>query len=397
MTSHAINENRFIPAFFFSSVSYAAITPFLSLMVRDLGYSTVLLGILLGIYEGAGIAGPLVFGYWADRSGKYRLLLIASCVIPFLAAYPLVLLIHPLASALLIAFLAFGFKANTSLLDAATTIQIGTAGNYGKIRVWGSISFVLTTLWLQWTPFFKPVSAVNIAFWITLVSALSIIPVFILPLAAREPSEKKNPVKDDKTGAADKGKIITVYFIAGFILIFFSRFSMTAFYTYFPLYLTEEVQWNAVGLMFALATSTEIPCIFFSAKIIRRFGPLPLLALAATGVCVRLMLWAVFPYKAVMVAAQLLHSLCFGIYHPAAINFFTRVFPPEKRGLGMSIFLALGSGLPALIGNMAGGTIVHTVGFRYLFGIYSAVSGMAVLVYLALKNYNRKRGVNKWQ
>ena len=97
------------------------------------------------------------------------------------------------------------------------------------------------------------------------------------------------------------------------------------------------------------------------------------------------MLWSVFTYKAVIIAAQLLHSLCFGIYHPAAINFFTRVFPPEKRGLGMSIYLAFGSGLPALIGNVLGGGIVEAAGFRSLFAIYSAVCGAAVLIYLALR------------
>ena len=384
MTSPVVNENRFIPSFFFSSVTYAAVTPFLALMVRDLGYNTILVGVLLGIFEGAGIAGPLVFGYCADRSKKYRLLLVASCVIPALSAFPLALLIHPLASALLIASLAFGFKANTSLLDAATTIQIGTAGNYGRIRVWGSISFVLTLLWLQWTPFLKPVSAVNIAFWITLVSAASIIPVFILPLSKEKLSNKTNPVTDNTPKVAI-GKIVTVYFVIGFILVFFSRFSMVGFYTYFPLYLTEEVKWNAVGLMFAIASMTEIPCMIFSRVIIRRFGSLPLLALAAFGVCVRLLLLAVFPFKPVIVAAQLLHSLCFGIFHPAAIDFFTRVFPPEKRGLGMSVYLALGMGLPTLIGNIAGGAIVHAAGFRFMFGIYSAISGVMVLVYFVLR------------
>ncbi|MCL1928109.1 MAG: MFS transporter [Treponema sp.] len=384
MMSSAVNENRFIPSFFFSSVSYAAITPFLALMIRDLGYSTILVGVLLGIFEGAGIAGPLVFGYCADKTKKYRLLLVVSCVIPALSAFPLALLIHPLASALLIASLAFGFKANTSLLDAATTIQIGTAGNYGRIRVWGSISFVLTLLWLQWTPFLKPVSAVNIAFWITLVSAASIIPVFILPLSKEKLSNKASPVNSD-TPKIGMRKIITVYFAIGFILVFFSRFSMVGFYTYFPLYLTEEVQWNAVGLMFAIASMTEIPCMVFSRVIIRRFGSLPLLALAVFGVCVRLLLLAVFPFKPVIVAAQLLHSLCFGIFHPAAINFFTRVFPPEKRGLGMSVYLSLGMGLPTLIGNIVGGAIVHAAGFRFMFGVYSAISGVMVLVYFIFR------------
>ena len=380
MKPSAVNENHFIPAFFFSQLTWAVVGPFIAIMIRDLGYSTTLVGILLGIYEGAGILGPLAFGHLADRSGKYRLLLIVTCAIPALAAFPIALLIHPAVSALLIALFAFGFKTNASLLDAATTIQIGSEGNYGKIRVWGSISFVVGTLCLQWTPFFKPVSAVNIAFWITLVSTATIVPILALPL----PGQKAGSQAEHQT-EKHTGKIITLYFIVGFMLIFFSRFSMIAFNTYFPLYLTEEVKWNAVGFMFALGAATEIPFMFFSHVIIRRFGALPVLALSAIAVCVRLLLWAVFPIKAIIVAAQLLHSLCFGLYHPAAINFFSRVFPPEKRGLGMSLYLAFGMGLPALLGNIIGGAIVDSVGFRYLFAIYAAVSGVVVLVYFVLR------------
>ena len=381
MTVPAIKENRFIPVYILPFAGFAIITPYLALMVSYLGYNTLLIGILLGIFEGAGIAGPFVFGFWADRTGKYRLPLIVSCIVPALAAFPLAFFIHPLASALLLAIMAFGFRSIIPLLDAATTIQIGAAGNYGKIRVWGSISFVLTILLLQWTPFFKPVSAVNIAFWITLITSASIVPVMISRVFSHK--TVKNKTDEIPSGAAlpSDNRFISAYFFAGIVLIFFSRFSMVAFYTFFPLYLTKSLEWNAVGLMFALATSTEIPCIFFSKLLIRRFGSLPLLALSAAAVFVRLMLLAVFPFKPVIIAAQLLHSLCFGIYYPAAIDFISGVFPPEKRGFGMSIFLALGSGLPLLIGNVAGGAITEAAGYRSLFAIYAAISGAAVLVY----------------
>ena len=391
-------ENRFIPAFIFSSAIFVVMSPYLPLLVSDLGYSATLVGIMLGIYEGAGIAGPLVFGYWADRKNKYRLLLVISCLIPAVIAFPLALFVHPLATALFLAILAFCFKPNTSLLDAATTIQIGAKGNYGKIRLWGSIGFVCTTLILQWTPFFKPENAVHIAFWLMVLSAAAIVPILMLPLtfrgtSNRETSNEKQTeklsidisLKDTSLEAAKKPKIITLYCITGFMLICLSRFSMVGVYTFFPLYLSKVIQWNAVGLMFGLSASSEIPFFFHSRALIRRFGSLSLLALAATAVCVRLLIYAFFPLKPFIVIAQLLHSLSFGIYYPAAIDFISRVFPPEKRGFGMSLFLALGQGTPVLIANMAGGAIVERAGYQSLFIMYAAVSAAAVLVYGVLR------------
>jgi len=390
MTDYAVKENRFIPSFIFSSAVYAVITPFMAILLRDLGYSPLWVGILLGFFEGAGIAGPFVFGHFADRTGKYRLSLIASCVLPAFVTVPLVYLVHPALSAVLLALLAFGFRSNTSLLDAATTIQIGKTGNYGKIRVWGSISFVIVTLFLQWTPAFKPNSAGNIALWITVVSLAAIVPMIFLPLQKKSASgqEKAKPAVEggnsnaNPDGAAAKAG---VYFFCGFTIIFLSRFAMAAVYTYFPLYLTEVVQWDAVGLMFAIAAATEAPCMFFSGALIRRFRALPLLALSSAAICVRLLVWAIFPFKPFIVAAQMLHSLCFGIYHPAAVNFITTVFPPEKRGKGMSLYMAFGSGLPILMGNMAGGAIVESSGYRPLFVAYAAIAAAAALLYAVLR------------
>jgi len=401
MTSPPVKESRFTLAFILTFTISAVISPYLPLMVRSLGYSTFLVGILLGIYEGAGVAGPIAFGFWADKTGKYRAPLIVGCIVSALAAFPLALLAHPLASALLLVVLAFVFRSINPLLDAVTTVQIGAAGDYGKIRVWGSISFVLATLFFQWTPFFKPSNAINIAFWLAVTAVVSVVPLFGLPLTVRGESGGEKSVKNSRPDETAKSsseilteapagkRMLSVYVITGIILIFFSRFSMTAFYTFFPLYLTESLRWDVVGLMFALASSTEIPCILFSAVLIRRFGPMPMLALSTFAVFVRLLLYAVFPFKPVIIAAQMLHSLCFGFYYPAAISFFSRVFPPEKRGVGMSIFMVFGTGLPSLTGNMVGGAIVDTVGFRSLFAIYAAVSGAAALVYGIL----RKRAV----
>jgi len=160
---------------------------------------------------------------------------------------------------------------------------------------------------------------------------------------------------------------------------------MSSVYTYFPLYLTEVLNWDAVGIMFALSSASEIPIMFISVKLLRRFGALPLLAVSAGGIALRLLLWAIFPDKPVIIAAQLLHSLCFGTYHPAAVQFISSVFPAKQRGIGMPVYLALGSGLPALLGNMAGGVIVENLGYNTLFAIYAGTAVIAIIIFCFIR------------
>jgi PPP family 3-phenylpropionic acid transporter len=399
MGSPASKENKFIPLYMFSSAVLAVIAPYLSILLRDLGYSPVWVGILLGINSGAGIAGPIVFGYLADKTGNYRPVLITACILPALVIFPMILWVHPAASIIFMSLMAIGLRSTVSLVDAITTIQIGRTGNYGRIRVWGSISFIFVTLLLQWTPFLKPASAGNISLWIAFTSVISIVPIFILPGAfLRSSIEHRTEDSSENAAAeaaADSGggrsfPAISMYMFGGFATIFLCSFSMSSVYTYFPLYVTEFLHWNVVGLLFAVATASEVPIMFLSGALVRRFGSLPLLVLAAIGIVLRLLIWAFLPFKPWIIASQLLHSLCFGVFHPAAVHFIAGIFPARKRGIGMSVYMALGSGLPALIGNVAGGAIVEAAGYRFLFALYAAVAGLAVLI-CGLMRLNRSR------
>jgi PPP family 3-phenylpropionic acid transporter len=70
-------------------------------------------------------------------------------------------------------------------------------------------------------------------------------------------------------------------------------------------------------------------------------------------------------------AGQLLHSIGYGFFHPAAIFFVARRVRRSHRTLGMSIYISLGTGLPAVLGSSLGGLIVESFGYRTLFLSYS--------------------------
>ena len=378
--------STFVPSYVFLFAVPAVSAPYLAILLRDLGYSPIWVGILLGVFAGAGIVGPFAFGYWADRVGNYRYALIVSAIVPTLLAIPLVIWVHPALSAIFLVLMAFGLRSAVSLLDSITTIQIGETGNYGRIRVWGSVSFIVVTMFLQVTPFLRPDNARNIALWLTLVSAMSVVPFLLLPKASLSSSIGARAGGK----SAEKGRpIFSAYVLGGLGIIFAISFSMSAVYSYFPLYLTEVLEWDVVGLMFAIGAASELPVIFLSAALLRRFGPLPLLAVSAAGVSLRLLIWAFLPFGPFVLASQLLHALCFGTFLPAMVYFIAGIFPPKNRGKGMSLFIALGTGLPSLLGTLAGGAILEAMagaaGFRTLFTLYAAISGLGVLVYGAMR------------
>jgi PPP family 3-phenylpropionic acid transporter len=380
-----------LPAFLTTYMIFAVISPFLPLLVRGLGYSPATVGILLGVVEGSGIIGPFILGQLTDKWGIYKPGLIVAVLLMMLPAIPLAYTGNPLLSALLLSALAIGYRSSIPLMDAMTTLLVGKNGNYGKVRALGSVGFIVIVLFLQWFPFLPRNSSLNISIWLAIFAAIAFIFMLILP--ARYTSlrrQEAEPPAPDGDGAKPFGvkprRIWTPLFILGLIMIALSRLAMSPVNSFFSLYLVEYIHWDAVGLLWAVSAIAETPMIYFSHRIIRRFkSPLTVIMISGSAVILRLLIYALFPYRPAMIAAQLMHSLCYGLFHPAAITFISASVPPERRALGMTIYLSLGTGLPTFLGNIMGGFIVEYLGYRALFASYTIFPVLAMGVYLIIR------------
>jgi PPP family 3-phenylpropionic acid transporter len=371
---------------FITFIVYAVLTPYLPLLLRGLGYSPTVLGVLLGIFEGAGIAGPFIFGHFADRMGRYKPGLVIAHLMVLLAAFPLALCARPALTALLLVIIAVGFRSILPLLEAVTTLSLGKDGDYGRIRTAGSVSFILMVLFLQKTPVLRPDTPLTISFWISLTMAAALIAVLGIPARYTNTGRRFGGAAGNPQG----GRIWSPLLILGLGVIFLSRLAMAAVNGFFSLFLVEYVRWDALGYMWALAAAAEIPFMYLSRRFINRFGALPLLALGSAAVILRLGAYALFPVKGGVIAGQLLHSLCYGVFHPAAVAFISSSVPPERRALGMSLYLSLGTGVPTFIGNILGGWIIDHWGYRALFGGFIVFPVMSLGLYAFIRFQRRK-------
>lgn len=368
--------------YFFIFTVYGVASPYLSVLVHNLGYGPAVVGLLLGLFEIAGIGGPFIIGRFSDSIGRYRPGLLLSLLIIPLALFPLLLWRNILVSAIALVFLAFGIRSLIPLLDAATTLLLANKEDYGKIRSIGSISFVLMALFLQYTPILQPQTASAIGIWLGITALASLLTLPLLREETVHQPEKKKETQIDKAAGMSLRTAFPPIFIIGLIIIGLGRLSMAPIVSFFSLYVSEELHWNAVGLMWALSAVSEIPFMFISGKLIRRFGAAPLIALSMVAVIARLGLYALFPTAVGAILGQLLHSLCYGLFHPAAVAFVSTHVPPQKRAVGLTMYLSLGVGLPTFIGSAMGGYVVELFGYRMLFGSYTVFSLIGLIVYV---------------
>jgi MFS transporter, PPP family, 3-phenylpropionic acid transporter len=372
-----------ISYFLFFSI-YGIASPYLQILLRKIGYTPGAVGIFLGLFEFVGIAGPLILARKADSSGRFNPFLFSSGIAVIAGLAVIVSLRSPAATVVSLGLISLGLKTPVPVLDASLLKVIETrtalgkkAPNYGFLRALGSVGFVIVTIVIQIIPGFDSSQPEMIALCIGFLTVAYLVGLVWLPETGTGSRREKKPVLNfswmDST------------FVIGLCVIALGRLAMAPVGSFFSLFMLESLEWHAIGAMSALAAITEIPMIMLSWRFMRKRSPMQLIGLASIAIVARLLIYALFPSRAGVVVGQLLHSLCYGLFQPAAVVFINLKTPPLERTTGMALLLGFGMGLPAFLGSMIGGVLVEALGYRWLFALFSVFAAVSYILYRANK------------
>jgi EmrB/QacA subfamily drug resistance transporter len=84
-----------------------------------------------------------------------------------------------------------------------------------------------------------------------------------------------------------------------------------------------------------------------------------------------------------LIAARVVQGLGAALLTPQTLSTITRIFPPERRGVAMSVWGAT-AGVATLVGPLAGGALVDSLGWQWIFfvNVPVGVLGIALAVWL---------------
>ncbi|MDG4666245.1 MFS transporter [Mycobacterium sp. 236(2023)] len=95
-----------------------------------------------------------------------------------------------------------------------------------------------------------------------------------------------------------------------------------------------------------------------------------------------------------LIAARVVQGIGAALLTPQTMTVITRTFPPERRGVAMSVWGAT-AGVATLVGPLAGGILVDHLGWQWIFivNVPVGVIGLAMAVWLvpSLPTQNRQR------
>jgi PPP family 3-phenylpropionic acid transporter len=360
--------------YFLLFITYAILAPYLQLYLKARSLSSSQIGILLGCLELAGVAGPLLLGRLADFKGIYRSL-IAICLLASIVVFAAMefTTFFPVYIVCIIALGAF-YRAAIPLQDGLVgRIISSNVRQYGRLRMAGSLGFIVISLFFQFSHVVSGTSSRPILVAFSIAAACAAIGTSTFPAS---PNTRRTSQSAKASWSADG---IDGRFWAVIFLIFLGRFGIGAYYSFFSLFLQQYFPNYGISLFWAIGPFAEMITIFFSGSLIQRWGLRTMFIVSMIAITLRLSLFIVAPSIVVVGLAQLLHAFTFGTFHTAAVAYVNRTVAPERRATGMAVYNAIGIGLPTFVASSVGGYILQAHGFATLFLGYAAVPLISVL------------------
>ncbi len=114
-----------------------------------------------------------------------------------------------------------------------------------------------------------------------------------------------------------------------------------------------------------------------------RFGPKNLYLIGLVVFTVASLWCGLSGSAAVLIAARVVQGVGAGLLTPQTLSTITRIFPSQRRGAAMSVWGAT-AGAASLVGPLAGGVLVDTLGWDWIFfvNVPIGIVGLALAVWL---------------
>ncbi|OHE19708.1 MAG: MFS transporter [Sulfurimonas sp. RIFOXYD2_FULL_37_8] len=214
---------------------------------------------------------------------------------------------------------------------------------YGKIRLFGSVGFILVALILV-----KFLSSADIALIYLLVLT------FITSSAAFVIAKRADTFLDK--GEESKNDIDILKDWRLWVGLTLMQVSFGSFYNFFTIYVTDhKVSMDIAVYLWSFGVIVEIFMLYFQGSLLRR--NLLLILQATTFItAIRWLLLFIFPDNiTILFFSQALHALSFALFHSAAISYLFYLY--KHKSLAQQLFSGITYGFGAFLGALIAGYV----------------------------------------
>ncbi|XXX75163.1 MFS transporter [Sorangium sp. So ce134] len=370
------------------------------------GVRGLAMGAIAATLPAMGLVAPPLFGFIADALGVRVWLIRAACA-GALAVFTLLALSSALGvslgfGGLFAAALAFSFFRAPMFTMAdvvAMEASLSSGISYGRLRLWGSISFALTAI--VGGALLDP--ARPAAFPVTMAAALlaAFALSWALPARAEAPLLRlgqrggaevaaRSPTVGgsvrERARALLQGRDFRLFLAASFL----AQSASSSYDLCYTLHLRDiGFPESLVGVAWAVGVAGEIALMAFSGPLLQRFGSPAVLAFAFAGASLRWALLSTVRWWPALLAIQPLHAVSFAMMWVASLAYTRDRAPPQILATAQGLFSAC-AGAGSVIGMLTWGELYKRGGGTLTFGIASITALIAFVLAVTFARSTRR-------
>lgn len=371
---HPLPYWRLSGYYFFYFAFIGAFSPYFGLYLQSLNFSAWDIGLLMSQMQLMRLFGPNLWGWLADRFGR-RMVIIRLAALIGLAGFTAFFWLDKLPGMLFaMAVLAFFWSAALPLVETLTFDHLcEERSRYSRIRLWGSIGFIVAVMLTGAVLDMAPAVAVLWVCWGILIGILAL--AVVLPEAPLAP----HPRDGQLIGEILRQPRVRALMAACFAM----SAAHGAFYVFYSIHLAGHgYSKTEVGSLWSLGVLAEIFVFMLMARLSLHFSLRAILLASFAAAVLRFLLmgWGV-DSVIIMVLVQLLHGLTFGAYHASAIGAVNEWFPGRAQARGQALYSSLSFGAGGLLGALISGYSWEWLGAGWTFTLSAtfAVAGFGLV------------------
>lgn len=353
--------------YFFYFAFIAAYSSYFGLFLQGEGFSALQIALLLSQMQFMRMVAPMVWGWLADKTGRRIVIVRVVCVLAVLGFIGFFFVKSFNGWLLAITLLAFFWSAALPLVEAITLAHLqGDTGRYSRVRLWGSVGFIVTVTgtgaWLDFAP-------LTSLLWILLALVVGIsVCAFLIPESAACGLRGAR-------GALRKA-LQKPHVRALLVACFLMSVAHGALYVFYSIYLAANgYSPTLIGLLWSVGVVSEIGVFMVMAPVLQRHSVRVIMVVCFVAAALRFLMigWGVESVVCIFIA-QLLHGLSFGAYHSAAIQGVNRWFPTDCQGRGQALYSSISFGAGGLVGGVISGLMWDAAGASWVYTLSAAAA-----------------------
>jgi PPP family 3-phenylpropionic acid transporter len=352
-------------------IAVGASFPYLPVHYRALGLDLGTIGLLAALSAGTQLLAAPAWGALADAFRNSRLTLPAASLVATAGALALALAREPITVTAAVVVLSLGLAGIGPVLDARTVELLGPdRERYGRVRAWGSVSFVVSAALCG--PLLDAGGTRALFFvYVPCLALTALIALSVPRRAARRHASLRvgasQLIRQPRMGR----------FLVGTLMVWAALAAVNGFYSIQIVALGGGD--SLVGLAWVVGALVEIPIMWSFPRLAARFGAGRLLVAGGVLFAARDFMAALVPNGFALVAIAPLEGAAFGLFFVGGVGFVAARAPAGLAGTAQGIFSAT-TGLATILGTGAAGVVATALTIPGLFALSGAVGVLAALV-----------------